>query len=81
MRKGADGQGVGIKKWGHATVADSHVSALAAAHWQFRSQRPPTPTYLAGILHIVLLSRLGADPGAGAGGALLCVTQDNGVLV
>lgn len=38
-------------------------------------------TYLASILHVVLLSRLRADPGAGAGCALFRATQDDGVLV
>lgn len=41
----------------------------------------PRFTYLASILHVVLLSGLGAHPGAGAGSALLRATQDDGVLV
>lgn len=38
-------------------------------------------TYLASILHVVLLSGMRADPGAGAGCALFRSTQDDGILV
>lgn len=46
-----------------------------------RNQRPPRSSYLASIFHIVLLSWLEADSGAGAGGPLLSATQDDGILV
>lgn len=38
-------------------------------------------TYLASVLHVVLLSRMRAEPGAGAGCAWFGATQDNGILV
>lgn len=41
----------------------------------------PRHTYLASVLHVVLLSRMRADPGAGAGCALFGATQDDGILV
>lgn len=41
----------------------------------------PLHTYLTSILHVVLLSGMRADPGAGAGCALFGATQDDGILV
>lgn len=57
-----------------ATVAYNLVTVLAG-------RSGIRGIYLASILHIVLLPRLGADPGTGAGSALFRVTQDYGILV
>lgn len=46
-----------------------------------RGTSGPLRTYLTSIFHIVLLSGMRADPGAGAGCAWFGATQDDGILV
>ena len=77
--QGCNGQGAGVNKGEtRLTIAASPPGCSPPA---VQESEAPMPTYLASILHIVLLSRLGAHPGAGGGRALLRATQDNGVLV
>lgn len=81
LRKGANGKRGGIKIRGKVP----HLPTTTGQPWLApagdQQSEAPLPTYLASILHVVLLSGLGADPGAGAGGALLGATQDDGILV
>lgn len=77
---GCDGQGGGVNK-GELPQLTRATSQPGCSPPAVRESEAPMPTYLASILHIVLLSRLGAHPGAGGGRALLRATQDNGILV
>lgn len=74
LRKGTNGKGGGVKIRGKVPHLPTTTGRPWLAPADDQQSEAPLPTYLASILHVVLLSGLGADPGAGAGSALLGAT-------